>query len=273
MNKQMLQIENYVSGKMSKAEAKAFVETMKKNPELEQQVKVAMLEREAAIALIQKDFQKKIKKIRATQVATKETLKTKPSLSIQKEARIRQLKPLRRWMAIAASLLFLLAIGGVWYANNSFSNANLATAHLVEADMGGDKSGEGSQDAAFLSGLASFQKGDYRAAIRQLQTISEESENQLAARYYVAHSYLRLKDFDKAQQHFQFLLQQEKLPAFIDKEGLQWNSLLARWGSGTIDENLRQELETFAQTASPTYQKKAAILQGKLDSFWRNLVF
>jgi len=184
------------------------------------------------------------------------------------EARVRSM---RRIWAIAASVLLLLVAGALFWANVNYSEKQLASEAYMQPDtpgtLGGGNAAADVQEALRLL----LVEENYEAAEQLLLAIEETDTRFAEAQYFLGHLYFRQGDFAQAiEQYETTLTQADTLPAYIDRDKIRWNLLLAKLGN---DQSVEAELEALKQSNNPIYVQKAEALETKLTSFWQLLTF
>ena len=157
-----------------------------------------------------------------------------------------KVRPLTRWLAIAASFLVVLSLGLNWYASSNYSSAALAN--------------------------ASYQKP------LSNKTMGNKSEDKSAwlNRFTEAQNQFQNNDYFKARSTFQALLaeiSELELDAYTEKlyqDQLDWYVTLSWLGMNERDKALNR-VQLIAQNTEHDYQSHAQELLQKIDSFWYRL--
>lgn len=161
------------------------------------------------------------------------------------QAPVKQLRP--KWirpLAIAASFLLLVAVGGNWYSGNNYSNAALAGKYYKVAPT-----------ANTLGGAA------------ERETYLEQFDE--------AHQQLNTGDYPAAAGGFEALASQIPPENFSDQDlkyyqdNIDWNLIIARLGAGSTIGDFDMRLKRITQDTEHTYYKQAVALEEDLNSFWR----
>ncbi len=260
-------IDALLNGKLSASDRTAFREEVAKDATLEQEVKEHVLEREAIKLLLKEDYKAQIKAWRAEESAatTQSTAHTAKERTLKPQARSRSLRSI---LSAAASIL-LLVVGGFWFANTSYSNSTLIEDIYIAANTPGDKSGETQLEENLQNGLNAFVNEDYDTAIRSFRATG----NTIDANYYLGHSHFKLEEYAEAIGYFNKVLTVDALPAYINRNQLEYNRLLAQVGAEDTGSAFQQNLDQLIQNGQPPYNQKAQILKDKMGSFWRNFTF
>lgn len=261
-------IDKLLQGSMDAAERTDFEREVAQDAELKQEVKAHILEREAIKLMLQEDYKAKIQAWRSEAASTNTAapvVEAKQRI-LQPRTRMRSLRPI---LSAAASLLLLL-VAGSWFANNNYSDRAMISEAYLGASDPSDKSGETVLENNLQQGLqAFFVNEDYAQAASFFENIADP----VAKNYYLGHAYLKLEDYAKSVAAFDAVLSNSTLPSYIDRTKLEYNRLLAKFGSGDDNAAFQQELDAYIQSARPPYKQKAEELKAKSGSFWRGLVF
>lgn len=166
----------------------------------------------------------------------------------QPAAKVRRLSVSAKWIIAAAAIVLLLGIGLNWYAQNSFSNEALFSAHykpwLKENVMGPEQ-------------------------LRQ-NAIAQELEK--------AHQLLENQSYREAEQAFQQILTQipnaslDNFNSRYFEENASWNLLLAQLGQDKLNPAFFERLSAIATQNGHTYQASAEALQSKLNSWMYQII-
>jgi len=182
-------------------------------------------------------------------------------LSAPKEAKVRQIRPMRRILAIAASILVLVVAGTLWFLNRSPSATLLAEQNYIVADLPGTMGGGVAEDEVFQQALNVFAAEDWQVAQTALEEIPSTSAKYSEAQYFLGHIHFQQENFETAISNYQTALAAENLPNYINRDKLNWNLLLAKLGAG---ENIGDELDELIETANPPIDRMARELKEEL---------
>jgi len=181
-----------------------------------------------------------------------------------------------KWvLSLAASFLLVLAVGS-WWAGQHYSNEALVTINhnpLLDNIQANNIINQTILKKAELN----FFNQDFKSAVEQLSLITKDDGNDFyKAQYLLAFAKFRLKDYNKAIELFNRLLNEyyEFLPIeFKNNDQIKWTRLLALIGNNQSSEAFfKEELDYFLNGKSEIYKKKAIVLQNAIESPWRNLV-
>jgi len=180
-----------------------------------------------------------------------------------------------RYTSVAAVLLLLVTF---WWANGNYSNVSIIE-DLNEPFLNYQQAGT-TQDynEVMKEGKNAFFNKDYNTAIGKFLTISNQHNDIFyEAQGLLAYTYFNNRDYSKAINQFNLLINDyyDNLSIdYKDKNRLRWTRLLAYLGNNQEKTPFFiQELDFFLQNKSEKYQKKAELLQSKIDSNWRKLPF
>lgn len=186
-----------------------------------------------------------------------------------------KVRPIRRILAIAASILLLLSVLGFLYANQRFSAKALATSFL-EKPLRDTDMGQVGGASILKEGKAAYFAQDYHKTKSLLQSITiDEGAVFDEAQLFLAYTAFAENQYKTAITNFSNLIEQttRSIPN-TDRNKLRWNRLLAYVGSGQTETDIfKQELAYFLNGKSVFYQQKAVTLQDALDSPWQLLIF
>ena len=150
----------------------------------------------------------------------------------------------KRPLAIAASILLLIATSFSWWSHEQVSNPSLVANHYLAPAIGNNLSGETAI-------------GEY------LNT------------YAQAHLFMKAESYPEAIEAFQLLKNQELPQEWPESErkhyseNVEWNLLLALLGDEQLIGDFDLNLERIANDTEHEYQNNAINLKNKLASFWR----
>lgn len=277
-------IERYLNGLLPEAEKRQFEEQLGRDEALRQEVALQRAIRQAVleagptfeadilgeIDLNQKDEELR-EQFRQQGERLKKAAEDKSGGSVAKS---RKLFPRRQLLAIAASILFLIVAGGLWWVNSTYSDKALAGSYYLEPDTPGTLSGDPSSSAALTSALQLLLvEQDYEGAEVALKSIGPDRPEYLQAQYFLGHVYFQQKDFESAVGPYREVFNATDLPAYINRDKVQWNLLLAQLGAGRPDAAFREQLDDLAKNGTPPFRDKAQQLRDQLNSFWAELTF
>lgn len=180
----------------------------------------------------------------------------------------------RRVLAYAASVSILALIGLSWFANNNFSDEQLAdnnTRGLISLDDGIFKGGEGTTKDPFEEGLNNLSQEEYAKAATFFEAIPTQNETYVQARLFLAFSQYHTKAYAAAIQNANIVI--EKSLDTKDKHKAEWLIIQSQLAQGTRDAAFYTQLKAIVDNPTHTYRKQAVQLQMDLNNFWRKLVF
>lgn len=161
-------------------------------------------------------------------------------------ASIRPMKMVwRRVAAVAAAVLFFLAIGVAWNMRMSFSDQALADKYYKIPPTGNTMGAEITTEQDYLQAFAE------------------------------AHQAMQMKDYAAARLLFEDLATQVPPANFSSddlsyyQDNLDWNLVLALLGQEESGAPLQQRLDVILSSPDHTYFKEAQNLNADLDNFWR----
>ncbi len=233
------QIEAWLTGDLNPEEAKSFEAAMKNDAALATAVKEQEVALEAIDLLVEESLSDKLKVLQEERYSKSRSIGNR---SIP--------------LAIAASLVILIATGFTFWMNQKYSNQQLATSNFEVWDDG--VRGQN-------TGWDSFTNGDYEQAINELEVLSESDPNYLKAQFYLGQSHFQLKNYKNALSFYERIIQSND-PRFANHA--KWFSGLAYLGMEELD-NAKAVFEELKSDSSAGFDKKAATILKDLDSFWR----
>ena len=263
-----LDIDRYITKKMDAANTAAFEKIMAADTSLQEEV------------AFRKGLIKAMKWKRQINIAHAEMVKNKaksPLVIASQSADqvstipIRRIG-LRRVLSYAASVSLLVLAGLTWFANNNYSDQQLANNNingLVSLD-GGNLKGETANKDPFAQGLYYLNQQDYAKAANFFEVIPAQNETYAQARLYLAFSQYHTAAFTDAIQNAN-IVQQESFDT-KDKQKAEWLTVQALLKQGKSDTNFHQQLQVIADNPTHLYQKNAKTLQADLNNFWRKLI-
>jgi len=251
-------IEQYITGAMAAAERQAFEAEVASDPDLAEEVEAYRLAREAVELSISDQLRDQFRQWGEVEATG----------TINEEAQVVRLRPrhsLRRVLAIAASVLLILAVGSFWYANDQYAADQLAAGYFdsSSADTRGPVNNQGHPLA---EGLEALQSGDYAAADNYFQNIPATDENYADARYFLAQSLHLQGKTDESTDILRGLLDQANINL---RESAQWLIVLNYLKNGQVeDPEFQSRLNAIQADTGHSYYQEAEKLDRQLNSFW-----
>jgi len=266
-------IDAYLDNELSTKELANFEADLQTDTDLAAAFKIHKAEREAVLLMLKEDYKSQIKEWRSNASDEEDEVESAKVVSLPKKETTK-VRPLRRILSIAASILVLLTAGSVFWGNSNYSNNALGENWYMTADTGGDKGSATSIDASYNAGIdAYFNQKDYQKAITEFSKINPQSESYIDAQYYLAHANYANENYLIAIKYYNTILQARELPVYINKDKVRWNRLMAMLENNQVDDNFYKELDAIAESKRPPFNQKAIDLKKELDSFWRNFAF
>lgn len=263
-----LDIDRYLTKKMNVAAEKEFEQLMSSDLTLAKEVNF----RQGLI--------KAMKWRKQINIAHQEMLKKKvekPFVVASKSSNQQQGKIVRmgfrRVLAYAASVSVLALIGSSWFANNQFSDQQLAFNNVnssISLDGNNLKGGDAGTVDPFEKGLAHLNQQNYEQAATFFEAIPPENEIYSQARLYLAYSQFFKKEYNYTIQNAQLVLQ--KSLNTPEKHKAEWLIIQAKLAKGQTAASIKAEIATIANNNNHIRQRQAKALLKDLNSFWRKLV-
>jgi hypothetical protein len=197
-----LQIEDYLSGYLSKKEIESFKKELLTNSELKDETK---LRKEIDEALRDKNFME-LRQILNN--ASKVKARQSQSMSFRNEV-------FRTWQIAAASLIFILLAGGLWFmlSGKTYSSDRLISKYYKPAHPVMQlRSVEFGSDDALKEAFSYYQQNDFVNALKYFSSL----ENQVTAQFYSGVCYIELEQYQKATASFEFVID-DKDNLFIEQ--------------------------------------------------------
>ncbi len=274
MNQFLNKIDDYLSGALAADELAAFEKELASNTTLAEQVQIHQLERETALLFLEQDMKANIQKWRTEGVTDTSETKQEAKVVALGEQNPQRTIGIRRILSIAASVLVLVGAGIAFWANQNYTNDSLAMEYYLPADAQGNRSGANLNDATFNTGLtAFFVDKDYVKAKEVFSKITNDEAQYVEAQYYLGHISTQLGEYTAAISYFDEVLAADNLPAFLNRDKINWNQLLAKLGTGQMDTKFKEQLDTLIQTGKAPFNQKAKALHQQLNSPLRKIVF
>ncbi len=264
-------ITKYLNGKLDVKELATFSKQLKTNPELKEEVVFRRIVMEGAKSLSNDQLRTQIKStIKELNNGSKadEPFQANQAANDSPPATARIVPMGKKLMAIAASLLILVAIGGLWNANRNYTNSSLAMAnHDLPSPAIGLKGDIENNATLFKEVADAYSSKDYGTAVELLSSV-QPSPSYNTAQYHLGNLYLKIQQPEKAIGIFEGL---SKTGDVRYEEEVQWLLAIAHLENNDIASTEKQLGEILQNTDHSMYDK-ASNLQNQLNSFWRILV-
>lgn len=264
-NELLEKIEKYVNGEMSASEEKAFDAAIEQDATLATAVDNFGVANDAIELLIEDNLRTELDNLRAEESAES----ANNVVSINKSKPVARMRSLRRYLAMAASVALLLGFFGMNWAGSNYSDAALGEGIYSGYDMPNVRSG-GNTLHPFSEGITAYNAGDYAKAIPFFQGIVVDDPRYAEAQFYLGHALLKNKDFSSAATQF------KKVQTLNDvryTENAEWYQIVAQLSAEQTNDEFYTLLNKITNDSNHTFNSQAVDLQGKLNSFWRRLVF
>lgn len=266
MEDQLLdKIEKYLNGALSEAEEKAFDTEIEKDPELAAAVDNFGVANDAIELLIEDNLRAELDNLRAEESQGGAT----NVVSINKNKPVAKMRSLRTYLAAAASVAILLGFFGMNWVGNNYSNSALSEGIYDGFDMPNVRSGSNTLHP-FSEGITAYNSGDYTKAIPFFQGIVVDDPRYAEAQFYLGHTLLNNEDFSGAANQFK-KIQTLNDPRYT--ENAEWYQVVAQLSAEETNDEFHTLLNKIVNDENHTFNSQAVVLQNKLNSFWRKLVF
>ena len=241
------QIDRFIAGTLSKQENESFQTALKSNPQLDELYNKELIARASIREMIRAEYKNKISNWTSSQdKGPNKSEKTKT-------------RRLYTFIAIAASIAVLATTYFTLSPNTN--TQKIISAYAFEAD---DIRVRGTQEENILDlALQDYYAGQYDDAIRQLEVLRNSEGLSTQVKYYLAHAYLQSGRASKSATILSDIINTPNLPAFMNRQKLEWNLLLAQMASGVVDDDWKNRLDKFVEE-NPSLRDKADGLRNKL---------
>lgn len=254
-------IEAYLSGEMTGADRQSFEAEMAERPELADEVDLCRLAREAVELSIGDQLRQQMQQWQQEEAGADKNRTAKVVKMAPRQS-------MRRVLAIAASVMLLLAAGTFWYANSNFDSGKMALGFYEELDLRTLRSNAPATDP-LAQPKADIEAGSFAAADAFLENVSPANGSYPDARFLLAHSFYRQGRSSDAINILQELID---APDGLLKDEAEWLTVLSYLQMNETEDTDFQELLTaIAANPDHSYYRKAQQLQEKLHSFWYQL--
>ncbi len=179
----------------------------------------------------------------------------------------------RRWVlpvSIAAGIALIFFAGLYALSLATYSGSGIAQDLYLPPVSGIDRSGSGTPDPLYMSGLQAYYDRELDVAIQQFRQVPESSSQYIAARFMLAHALFQDNDYAEAATQFGWLEGNPELPGNIDRSEMRVNRLLSRFA----EENRlpADSLTVLGDLLEASYPGGREILEKTLNSPLRKLV-
>ncbi|MFK7981889.1 MAG: hypothetical protein AB8G86_18050 [Saprospiraceae bacterium] len=264
-----LEIDKYITKKMDEADSAAFEKIMAVDDSLQDEVAF----REGLIKAMKWKQQINIAHAEMVKKKAKSPLVIASQSTTKATSRPIRRIGFRKVFAYAASVSLLVLAGLSWFANNNFSDQQLAdnyVSSIVSLDGGNLKGGDNNSKDPFEKGLYYLEQKDYTQAASFFETVPIQNEDYAKARLHLAFSQYHTSAFAAATQNANIVIQESF--DTIDKQKATWLVIQALLKQGKKDADFFLQLKGIAEDSTHIYQKAAKKLQKDLNNVWRKLV-
>lgn len=207
-------------------------------------------------------FREEEKKITGT---AREESGKKTGAKIPQGVRIR---PIRRWMAVAASVIILVIPAYFIYLNSIDDPRSALAQEFIELPNRSIQAGGGSA-ASLEEGKNAFFNGNYAEAIQSLANIPPNQVGYAEARILTAYAHFKMKQYSEAIAAFDQVLNDQELfiqlpDQFRDHKQIRWDRLLAYYAAGQTAE-YQSEMDYFQSVGEMFYRNKAVEFQRRAE--------
>ncbi|MEO1260697.1 MAG: tetratricopeptide repeat protein [Bacteroidota bacterium] len=175
----------------------------------------------------------------------------------------------RRPLAVAASVLLVLAASFFIYSTYQFSNNNLADRYYSPPNFSELRSNEITSENVLLNASSYINQGKYSEASMLLLAVESTSPQYIDAKYMLGHLHFSGGDIADAIDHFK-IVQDSNDTRYA--ENAEWQLALCYLKTGD-EQKCRQELEKILTDKSHAYYSDATSLKKNINSFFRKISF
>lgn len=202
------QVQAYVFGELSSEEAAEVARQIGEHPEL-------------------REWADKYETIRGGLISERAGVLANTVLKVKRPAPAPVKEPSGKkgyFWAAAASVLMLLSIWGVWQYQNHSPEA-IANRHFL-MPLNPNVAGVGDNNVTMSQGTDAFFAGQYERSREVFSALSDNPNYGTTARYFLPHAAFLLKDYARASQEFERVLEDENLTE-EKKQRARWNTMMA----------------------------------------------
>lgn len=258
LDSQNEKIEQYLENLLEPEDRQSFEVEIRGNPELRALVMNHILAKEAIGILLEDKIREKLSAL---------DLKPGTHVKSKEPVKIIQISQKIKW---AAAVLILVTGTWIFFMVNSHTTSNLTQKYYQTASSGQVRGINEAGAKAFQEGLtAFFKENNFSSAISLFEQVPETDSNYIPSRYYLGHSYLKVKSYESALNEFDFLLSKESLPEYMSRDELKFNRILALTNIPDSETEVRKGLEELISGNNEAYRQKAKELEDDLNSFWK----
>jgi hypothetical protein len=238
-------IDKYLSGTLSEAEEQ-LLEEKRKSPTFVEEL------------AFHEDLQ--VVATKAGKLALKDRLR---QIEVERQKPSRLKVSFRRKVAIAASILLVLAAGSLWYAQANYASKVIFAQQYSSPNFSGTRSSEA--NPTYQEAANAFYTDDYPRAIGLLKSDLGTVGMPEQASLLLAHAYLK-----NAQPEAALALLPQAQSTSSSQEAWQWVEVLALLQSGPKDQ-LVSKLTGIANSSKHPNQRTAQEMLKQIQSPWRLL--
>ncbi|MEM9820529.1 MAG: hypothetical protein AAF985_05635 [Bacteroidota bacterium] len=239
------QIDQYLMGQLQGESLRLFEQQLEGDPDLANEVK----ERRKSLDVLEDIGDLQLKE--RIQNIHNRVLDQQPA-STSTEKSIGRIRPLYTWLALAASVLLLLA-AGMWWSTTPTPDAQQLFAQHYEAYPISFTSRAGENDTKLADASRYYREGAFEKVIGPLESVLADSIN-TKAKLALGIAELELNHFAKAIQHFDDLIN-AKDPLY--EEQALWFKALTYLKQNDLD-NCAQQLKQLDQDRF-SFKRQAAL--------------
>jgi len=258
-------IEAWLNGQLSEEEKSAFEKRMKEDPDFSKEVEMYQ-DMMRGIDLAGEE------RIREASNGIERKLESedffKHNSTVRTMTNNTKTKPIGRWLAIAASLLVLVAAATYFFGSSQESSPQMAFEKYYQPDKKNlpeildrlEAPGLASADKSAADSLAGalelYQKDQYTAARSALGTYLDNHPEDQVAKLYMGLSQLQLGEYAKASKHLVPLVEQKD---FAQLNMAKWYLALcySQFGTASSISNAKGLLQDLADDPDSGYYKEA----------------
>ncbi len=191
MEENLEYIDAYFQQMLNAEEIKRFEQKIAEDPEFADEVAFYLAAKQSSKAEAAQEKKERFRQLLSQQA---------PVINIDRERNTRRIWIYR--VSAAAAVVICLFLAWYFFLGNSASPRQMAEKYMDEkfktlsVTMGTEKD-------SIQDGLRLYNAGQYDAAIKQFESISQRDSGNFSAKKYLGIAYLRLGNYEKALQYFQ----------------------------------------------------------------------
>ncbi len=233
-------IENYLQGKLTEEKRREFESRLAKDPDLAKDTENMRLLIAGILAAGQEQMKDELQKIHQEVIE-------------QKVKRI----PIRRYALATAAVIALFIVSALFL---KVFNTQLPPEkaydkfyHLYSSDNMTRSSESNTMDADISDAFETYNAGNYQTALAGFEKIINTDESNMEVHFYAGLSLMELENFDKAEMHFNYIIENQGI---IYLKSATWYKALCLLKLDKVPDS-KQVLTIISDDTSSPYAKDA----------------